>query len=119
MKTVANIAVTMLDTRRVPGYVLNPFDPNHSLKKAAITKLPPDLYFLGTQSLTHCPLSSLTFPFLVRTVQLLKGIAFAFDLDYSLSEVWAPLARKTILQLDPDRATDRDHGSHRVGLGLG
>lgn len=46
-QAVASIAVTMLDTKQVPGYVLNPFDPNHSLKKNAVTKLPPDLYFLG------------------------------------------------------------------------
>jgi len=47
LKAVQDIAVTMLDTRRVPGYVLNPFDPNHSMKKNAISKLPPDIYFLG------------------------------------------------------------------------
>jgi len=29
-------------------------------------------------------------------VQLLKGITFAFDLDFSLTELWGPLARKTI-----------------------
>ena len=106
-KTVADIAVTMLDTKRVPGYVLNPFDPNHSLKTNAVSKLPPDLYFLGipsciiavnvllhTSSLyLYCPH---TLP--VRTVQLLKGISFAFDLDFSLAQTWAPLARKTILQ---------------------
>ena len=78
--TVYGIAVSMLDTRSVPGYVIDPFSPDNALKKNGVTKMPPDLYFL------------------VRAVQLFRGIAFAFDLQhYSVAEKWAPHAKKIIL----------------------
>lgn len=35
--------------------------------------------------------------FVVRTVQLLRGIAHAFDLDYSLADRWAPYAKRAVL----------------------
>jgi len=78
LKTVANIAVSMLDTRHVPGFVIDPFNPQHALKSNSVSEMPPDLYFI------------------VRTVQLFRGICFAFDIDYSLSSAWAPFARKTL-----------------------
>ena len=68
----------MLDTGRSVQYNPDPFDPNNSLKKQTVTKLPSDLYFL------------------VRTVQLMRGIAYAFDLDYSLADKWAPYAKEVI-----------------------
>jgi len=80
--TVKAIALTMLDTRRVAGYIIDPFDPRNTLKKNSVTKMPADLYFV------------------VRTVQLLRGICFAFDIDFSLADSWAPLAKETLLALD-------------------
>ena len=77
-ESIANIAVTMLDTRIVPGYIIDPFNPNNALKKNAVSKMPSDLYFV------------------VRTVQLLRGISSAFDLDYSLATTWGPYAEKII-----------------------
>ena len=77
-ESIADIAVTMLDTRVVPGYIIDPFNPLNALKKNAVSKMPSDLYFV------------------VRTVQLLRGIASAFDLDYSLSTAWGPYATKII-----------------------
>lgn len=38
-KTVSAIAVTMLDTRRVKGYVIDPFSPQNSLKTNSVTKV--------------------------------------------------------------------------------
>jgi hypothetical protein len=32
----------------------------------------------------------------VRSIQLIRGITFAFGLDYSLANAWAPYAKKTI-----------------------
>jgi hypothetical protein len=46
--------------------------------KNAVTKMPSDLYFV------------------VRSIQLIRGITFAFGLDYSLANAWAPYAKKTI-----------------------
>eukprot|EP01041_Mallomonas_annulata_P006824 gene6824-13824_t len=77
--STVGIARTMLDTKAVPGYDMNPFSDSNALKSNAVTSLPTDLYFL------------------VRTVQLIRGIAFAFELDYSLAQTWAPYARRTIL----------------------
>jgi aarF domain-containing kinase len=76
--SIADIAVTVLDTRVIPGYIIDPFNPNNALKRNAVSKMPQDLYFV------------------VRTVQLLRGIASAFDLDYSLSTAWAPYAAKIV-----------------------
>jgi aarF domain-containing kinase len=78
LQSIADIAVTMLDTRVVPGYIIDPFNPNNALKRNAVSKMPSDLYFV------------------VRTVQLLRGIACAFDIDYSLSSAWAPYADRII-----------------------
>ena len=77
-ESIADIAVTMLDTRIVPGYIIDPFNPNNALKRNAVSKMPSDLYFV------------------VRTVQLLRGIASAFDIDYSLATAWGPYAEKII-----------------------
>ena len=82
-ESIANIAVTMLDTRIVPGYIMDPFNPESALKKNAVSKMPSELYFV------------------VRTVQLLRGISSAFNLDFSLSDVWAPYASRT-LRRHPD-----------------
>ena len=76
--TVEGIAKTMLDTKVVPGYDMNPFSDQNALKSNAVTSLPPDIYFV------------------IRTVQLLRGIAFAFNVDYSLAETWAPYARRVL-----------------------
>lgn len=78
VKSASDIGVTMLDTRVVPGYVLNPFKPESALKKNSVTKLPSDLYFL------------------VRCVQLIRGISYGFGVDYSLADSWAPYAEKIL-----------------------
>ena len=54
------------------------FPPPLLNQKNAVSKMPPDLYFL------------------VRTVQLLRGISSAFELDFSLSHAWAPYAARTL-----------------------
>jgi hypothetical protein len=83
IQCVADIAVTMLDTRNVPGYIIDPFNPGNALKRNAVSNMPAELYFV------------------VRTVQLLRGIAYAFDIDYSLATAWGPYATK-ILQKYPE-----------------
>lgn len=76
--SAADIGITMLDTRNVDGYVINPFKPGNALKKNSVVKFPPDLYFL------------------VRTVQLMRGISYGFGIDYSLADSWSPLAVKVL-----------------------
>lgn len=78
LKFVEGMALTMLDTRRVPGFVIDPFSPESSVSNNTVVAMPSDLYFL------------------VRTVQLMRGIAYAFELDYSLAAAWAPYARRAI-----------------------
>eukprot|EP00607_Mallomonas_marina_P002039 CAMPEP_0182430998 /NCGR_PEP_ID=MMETSP1167-20130531/45511_1 /TAXON_ID=2988 /ORGANISM="Mallomonas Sp, Strain CCMP3275" /LENGTH=451 /DNA_ID=CAMNT_0024616813 /DNA_START=224 /DNA_END=1579 /DNA_ORIENTATION=- len=81
VRTTEGIARTMLDTKPFGGFDMNPFSDKNALRSNAVTSLPTELYFL------------------VRTVQLMRGIAFAFDLDYSLAHTWAPYAKKTIKEL--------------------
>ena len=77
-EAVYKIAVTMLDTKQVPGFVIDPFNSMEMLRNNSVTKMPSDLYFV------------------VRTVQLLRGITFAFGLDYSLADKWSHLAQRVI-----------------------
>lgn len=79
LESITGIAKTMLDTKVVPGYDMNPFSEDNAIRRNAVTHLPSDLYFL------------------VRTVQLMRGIAFAFDLDYSLAKAWGPYANQLLL----------------------
>jgi aarF domain-containing kinase len=85
--SMKNIAITMLDTRIVPGYVMSPFAANNGLKENPVVKLPPDLYFI------------------IRSIQLLRGIACAFEIDYSVSDVWIRKAKDTINKLSPSLPT--------------
>jgi aarF domain-containing kinase len=70
------MALSMMDTRKIPGFSMDPFGPDSPLNGNTIREMPQDLYFL------------------VRSVQLMRGISFAFGLDYSLAEKWAPFARR-------------------------
>jgi len=81
-RTVECLAVTMFDTKNIPGYIVDPFDENNALKSNSVTKLPPDLYFL------------------VRTVQLFRGICYGLKLDYSLAEAWQPYAISAIKRIE-------------------
>ena len=74
------MALSMLDTKKIPGYTMDPFSPDSPLLGNTICEMPSDLYFL------------------VRTVQLMRGCCFAFGLDYSLSRQWAPAARKVLAE---------------------
>jgi len=72
-------AKVMFDTCQVPGYDINPFSPNCALRENSVTSLPPDIYFV------------------MRTVQLMRGITFAFNIDYSLAQAWSPYARRLLV----------------------
>jgi len=81
-RTVECLAVTMFDTKNIPGYIVDPFDENNALKSNSVTKLPPDLYFL------------------VRTVQLFRGICYGLKLDYSLAQAWQPYATAAVKRIE-------------------
>ena len=91
---VEKMALTMLDTRKVPGLVLDPFSKDSSIGKNTVAAMPSDFYFL------------------VRTVQLMRGIAYAFDLDFSLAEKWGPYARRVIRRVDSQII--REQGKKKV-----
>ena len=64
----------MFDTR---GRV-DPFDKDSPIKKAAITSFPSDLFFV------------------LRVVQLLRGMAAGMDVEFSSAQQWLPWAQETI-----------------------
>ncbi len=74
--TVEAIAVTMLDTRIMEGYPSDPFDERCASFANPILLMPPEIYFL------------------VRSVQMMRGLTSAFQLDFSLAKEWGPLASK-------------------------
>ena len=86
---VEKMALTMLDTRKVPGLVLDPFSKDSSVGKNTVAAMPSDFYFL------------------VRTVQLMRGIAYAFDLDFSLAEKWGPYAKRAISRMNNQIAREQ------------
>jgi predicted unusual protein kinase regulating ubiquinone biosynthesis (AarF/ABC1/UbiB family) len=81
-RTVECLAISMFDTKNIPGYIIDPFDENNALKSNSVTKLPPDIYFV------------------LRTVQMFRGICFGLNLDYSLAEAWKPYAERAIKRIE-------------------
>lgn len=75
---VEAIAVTMLDTRKYPGFAASPFDASNALRQISVSKMPSDLYFL------------------VRTIQIFRGMCFAFDIDFSMAKEFSPYAKKLL-----------------------
>lgn len=73
------LAYTMFDTADVPGVSNNPFASDSALRSATIEKFPQELFFL------------------LRTVQILKGICSAtYNADFSVANAWAPIARRAL-----------------------
>ena len=75
-QTVEAIAVTMLDTRIMDGYPSDPFDARCASSKNPILLMPPEIYFL------------------VRSVQMIRGLTSAFNIDFSLAKEWGSYASK-------------------------
>jgi aarF domain-containing kinase len=73
------MAVAMFDTRYFPKFSIDPFSANSALKRNSIISMPSDLFFI------------------LRTVQLLRGITTAFQLkDFSLADEWLPYAKMVL-----------------------
>ncbi|GJP40540.1 hypothetical protein CLOM_g210 [Closterium sp. NIES-68] len=73
------MATLMFDTRSAPGITTsNPFSAEHVGQSNGVRKFPEDLFFV------------------VRTMQLLRGICMGMGLNESLAEQWRPIARQAI-----------------------
>lgn len=78
------LAYTMFDTADVPGVSNNPFADDSALRDVTVDSFPPHLFFL------------------LRTVQILKGICSATENgDFSVAQEWAPLARRALKNGNP------------------
>jgi hypothetical protein len=88
------MAYGMFDTR---GKV-DPFDKNSPIKQCAITRFPPDLFFV------------------LRVVQLLRGMANGMGIDdFSSAAQWAPLARRAVRREERAEARRRRRGAGGEG----
>ena len=76
--SIRKLTLSLFDTQIIPGYDMNPFKPTNELKSNAIKSFPSDLYFL------------------VRTIQLIRGIAYVCKIDYSLAKTWQPYAKQVL-----------------------
>lgn len=86
------MAFGMFDTR---GKV-DPFDKNSPIKQCAITRFPPDLFFV------------------LRVVQLLRGMANGMGIDdFSSAAQWAPLARRALRREERKRRRKDGSGAGR------
>lgn len=89
--SITGLAITMFDTRNDVRFPADPFSSRSLLRRNSVLALPTDLYFL------------------VRSVQLLRGLARAIDRNevsssagdenddaLSLSAVWRPYAQRAL-----------------------
>jgi hypothetical protein len=77
-ESIEKIATSLLDTRKIDNFIMNPFNQNNPLKINPILNMPSELYYV------------------IRVVQLFRGISFAFDLDFSIAKAWSPYAKNVI-----------------------
>ncbi|XP_068667368.1 uncharacterized protein [Aristolochia californica] len=74
------LAQAMFDTKLPPGVtVASPFSEESSIKKIAVRNFPEELFFV------------------LRTVQLLRGLGVGLGINYSCAEKWRPLAEEALL----------------------
>jgi aarF domain-containing kinase len=71
---VCKMVFSMFDTRLVDDYCGNPFDKAHALHSNAVLSFPSDLCYV------------------LRTVQILRGMSVGMGVDFDLTKVWAPMA---------------------------
>jgi aarF domain-containing kinase len=71
---VCKMVFSMFDTRVVEDYCGNPFDKSHALHSNAVLSFPSDLCYV------------------LRTVQILRGMSVGMGVDFDLTKVWAPMA---------------------------
>ncbi|CAM9179386.1 unnamed protein product, partial [Choristocarpus tenellus] len=68
----------MFDTRQVPGLEMNPLSPKSTLQTNAVKGFPSDLFFV------------------LRTVQMLRGLASGMGVPFSVAEEWLPHTEKLL-----------------------
>ncbi|CAI5513086.1 unnamed protein product [Closterium sp. Naga37s-1] len=80
------MATLMFDTRSAKGATTsNPFSEEHAAQNNGVKKFPEDLFFV------------------VRSMQLLRGICMGMGLNESLAEQWRPIARQAIREAQRQR----------------
>jgi len=84
---VCKMVFSMFDTRLVDHYCGNPFDKSHALHSNAVLSFPSDLCYV------------------LRTVQILRGMSLGMGVDFDLTKVWAPMAEGYL-----KRTTDKEEG---------
>ncbi|XP_006852140.2 uncharacterized protein slr0889 isoform X2 [Amborella trichopoda] len=73
------LAQTLFDTKLPPGVqVMTPFADDSSLKKISVQSFPEELFFV------------------LRTVQLLRGLSVGMGINYSCLEQWKPIAEEAL-----------------------
>eukprot|EP00243_Klebsormidium_subtile_P010137 TRINITY_DN5332_c0_g2_i1.p1 TRINITY_DN5332_c0_g2~~TRINITY_DN5332_c0_g2_i1.p1 ORF type:complete len:140 (-),score=29.51 TRINITY_DN5332_c0_g2_i1:313-687(-) len=76
------MAGLMFDTRMPKDREsLNPFTDESEIQKNPVTEFPKDLFFV------------------LRTVQLLRGLTMGMGIDWSVAEAWKPLAEEALAEV--------------------
>ncbi|CAM9803706.1 unnamed protein product [Discosporangium mesarthrocarpum] len=91
-ESVALLAVSMFDTKDTPGLEMNPLSPDCALKGNAVTSFPSDLFFV------------------LRTVQMLRGLASGMGINFSVAGEWAPHTSR-VLEEEAEEKTRSTGGS--------
>ena len=73
--TVSKMVYSMFDTCFIEEFCGNPFDKAHSLNHNAVLSFPSDLCYI------------------LRTIQILRGMSTGMGVDFNLTQVWSPMAQ--------------------------
>ncbi|XP_057817179.1 uncharacterized protein LOC131030391 isoform X3 [Cryptomeria japonica] len=92
---ITKLARMMFDTKLPPGVkAANPFAEDSSLKEVSVQSFPEELFFV------------------LRTVQLLRGISAGMGINYSCAEAWKQMAEETIPSVGPGTDLQRKNGKN-------
>ncbi|CAA7400708.1 unnamed protein product [Spirodela intermedia] len=99
---LVNLARGMFDTRLPPGVqVMSPFEDDSSLKTVGVESFPEELFFV------------------LRAIQLLRGLSSGLGINYSCAEQWRPIAEEALRRSGRLKALERRRGFWRRMLRRG
>jgi aarF domain-containing kinase len=78
VKTVSQLALSMFESKDVPGVAFSPFDPENPLSTNTVTSFPSELFFI------------------LRSVQMLRGMSHAMGVPFSIAQAWEPHVNRVL-----------------------
>jgi aarF domain-containing kinase len=93
VKTVSQLALSMFESRDVPGVAFSPFDPENPLSTNTVTSFPSELFFI------------------LRSVQMLRGMSHAMGVPFSIAQAWEPHVSRVLTPASNSSSSSSSSGS--------